>query len=190
MIGQDVNIFRYQPKRGIRGSVKQKRSLQVFTIPIGVGVNICCDLQKKTFTVSNFTFMITEKKTKYQKYITSQEWYDLKIDLLKIRGCKCEKCGKKKRPTGLHIHHLTYVRLFKEKAEDLLILCPTCHMKIHGLFKEKQKVKVLKSKSYKRRKNKKSPLKTRQHAERVANEKFTGAKRRRMKGKSLPAWQQ
>lgn len=93
----------------------------------------------------------TEWKLKYQEYIKSPEWYSLKLDLIKIRGCKCERCKKPKHATKLHVHHLTYERLFKEKAEDLMLLCAICHMKEHGLIKDKKPriKKVKKSKKTK-----------------------------------------
>lgn len=43
----------------------------------------------------------------------------------------------------LHIHHLTYERLFREEPKDLMIICAICHMKEHGLIKEKKKRKFI-----------------------------------------------
>lgn len=131
-------------------------------------------------------------KEKYEKYIISPEWYNLKIDLLEKRGCKCEKCGKPKKPTQLQIHHLTYERLYNELPEDLLILCAVCHMKEHGLIKEKKKRIYKKPKRKKKYHHKKTQgiAKKIYNRERQANDKFIGAKRRKMKGKSLPAWMQ
>jgi len=87
-------------------------------------------------------------KERYNQYIKSEEWYNLKIDLLEKRGCKCEKCGKKRRPTSLHIHHLTYERLYDELPTDLMIMCAICHMKEHGKIKPKKPVV---KKSYKKK---------------------------------------
>jgi hypothetical protein len=80
-------------------------------------------------------------KQKYLDYLKSEEWYNLKIDLLQNRGCKCEKCGTKKSPTMLQVHHKTYIRLYDELASDLILLCGVCHMKEHEIFKEKIKPK-------------------------------------------------
>lgn len=44
-----------------------------------------------------------------------------------MRGQHCEGCGVAKR---LQLHHLTYERLYDERPEDLLILCPLCHEKV------------------------------------------------------------
>lgn len=67
----------------------------------------------------------------YRQYIVSEEWAQVKIDLIQIRGCKCENCGKPRTPAGLDVHHLTYERLFEENPEDLILLCGGCHMQQH-----------------------------------------------------------
>jgi 5-methylcytosine-specific restriction endonuclease McrA len=69
---------------------------------------------------------------KYREYLQSDEWAQLKIDLFKDRGYKCEECGNKKR---LAIHHLTYENIYNENSEDLIILCEKCHKKAHGINK-------------------------------------------------------
>jgi hypothetical protein len=97
---------------------------------------------------------VSAHKQKYLDYIRSEEWFNLKIDLLQKRGCNCERCGKKKHPLKLQIHHKTYERLFNERESDLIIVCRICHMKEHGLIKEpkikkpKVKKKVKKPKKY------------------------------------------
>jgi len=78
-------------------------------------------------------------KLKYEAYINSAEWKELKIDLLQERGCKCERCGAKRTPTRLQVHHKTYERLYNELATDLVLLCGKCHMDAHGLIKPKPK---------------------------------------------------
>jgi DNA-binding transcriptional regulator YhcF (GntR family) len=89
---------------------------------------------------------------KYTAYLKSEEWRDLKIDLINKRGSKCEICGKSKVANKLHIHHLTYERIYHELPSDLQILCSVCHMKEHGLIKEK--VKREKAKKPKKQKQK------------------------------------
>ena len=43
---------------------------------------------------------------KYKAYLLSNEWKQIRIDLITIRGSKCEKCSKK--TNRLQVHHLTY----------------------------------------------------------------------------------
>lgn len=56
---------------------------------------------------------------------------------MKLADYECEWCSK--HMCELHIHHLTYVRIFKEKDSDVKVLCPTCHKwgdKIRKLIKD------------------------------------------------------
>lgn len=99
---------------------------------------------------------VTNHKKKYLDYIKSEEWLNLKLDIIQLRGCRCEKCGKPKEPNKLQLHHITYERLFNERAEDLKLLCPRCHQKEHKLPpKRKSRIKAnnvhkvrLKAKNY------------------------------------------
>lgn len=74
---------------------------------------------------------------KYKAYLLSDEWRNLKIDLIQQRGYKCERCNKKTKL--IQVHHLTYERIYNENQEDLILLCGICHQKAHGLIKEKVK---------------------------------------------------
>lgn len=47
----------------------------------------------------------------------------------KEKGKKCELCGSTKH---IHVHHLTYERLYDELIIDLQPLCRTCHEKNTG----------------------------------------------------------
>jgi hypothetical protein len=60
----------------------------------------------------------------YQRYLASREWA-LKREAVKKR-CNniCERCGV--NPVK-QVHHLTYIRLYKEKLEDLQGICKECH---------------------------------------------------------------
>ena len=88
--------------------------------------------------------------TKYLEYLNSKEWLDIRIDLLSIRGKRCENCGNDK--CILDIHHLTYKNIFNEEPEDLIILCRKCHKKEHSKKKELTLAqKVLKKKNRKKK---------------------------------------
>lgn len=111
------------------------------------------------YTVINTTVFMNQK---YKEYLQSEEWRELKIDLLQIRGCKCERCGRGRSPERLHVHHKTYARIFNELPSDLVILCGRCHLGEHidivpkkvlrsyGIIKPKKK----RSKKIKREKKK------------------------------------
>lgn len=63
----------------------------------------------------------------YNAYLQSKHWKEFRAKIIEERGC-CEKCGSTER---LHIHHVTYDNLGKEKPDDVMCLCNSCHYKIH-----------------------------------------------------------
>ena len=97
---------------------------------------------------------MTERKKKYLSYLQSKEWAEIKADILIIRGEKCERCGTKyKRPSSLHLHHLTYKNLYNEEPEDLELLCQKCHKREHYKPKKKKVVVAKKKKTKRKRRN-------------------------------------
>lgn len=78
---------------------------------------------------------------KYKKYLRSQEWINIKIDLIQTRGSKCERCGARRTATKLQLHHRTYETLFNESSNDLELLCGACHKREHGIGVKKIKKK-------------------------------------------------
>lgn len=69
----------------------------------------------------------------YRDYLDSEEWRELKLDLLMNRGCRCEECFDDKQPNELDVHHKTYERIFNELETDLILLCRRCHRLEHNL---------------------------------------------------------
>ncbi len=68
-------------------------------------------------------------KQKYHQYLKSQRWRG-KTNAVKSRDrWRCRRCGIKNK--SLHVHHLTYERIFKEPLTDLISLCRSCHAWIH-----------------------------------------------------------
>lgn len=65
----------------------------------------------------------------YHAYLKSPAWKARRLELIAVRGAKCEICASKGK---LHLHHLTYVRLYDELDTDLAVLCDECHMAVHG----------------------------------------------------------
>lgn len=64
---------------------------------------------------------------KYREYITSKEWWNLRMAFADSKGNKCERCGG----PGHHVHHKTYRNFRKETFDDLELLCRDCHEKEH-----------------------------------------------------------
>lgn len=61
-------------------------------------------------------------------YLKSNEWKTKRDLVMKFYNYKCSDCGE----VAKDVHHITYERIFKEKFEDLLPLCRSCHSKKHG----------------------------------------------------------
>ena len=69
----------------------------------------------------------------YKEYLKSEKWQKIRKTAFSQRGKKCEVCQSVK---SLHIHHLTYDRIFNESLSDLQILCRKCHEKVHDIQKK------------------------------------------------------
>lgn len=65
----------------------------------------------------------------YTAYLKSSWWKHRRSRSLQLANNTCVKCGWKDR---LHVHHLTYVRIGKERDSDLQVLCEYCHLTAHG----------------------------------------------------------
>ncbi len=70
--------------------------------------------------------MITPR---YEEYLSSDDWKDLKKKVIVRSKGKCEGCGDQ---TYLDVHHLTYERIGMELLTDLTAYCRDCHEKAHG----------------------------------------------------------
>ena len=65
-----------------------------------------------------------DSQEKYKLYICSREWNEKVRAVRKRSKGICERC--KNNPGG-QTHHLTYIRLYKERLSDLSDLCSGCH---------------------------------------------------------------
>ncbi len=70
----------------------------------------------------------------YQAYLQSEKWKATARDAKVSVGGRCQGCDRK--TWTLHVHHLTYERLGTEKATDLWVVCPSCHLKFHPHHKK------------------------------------------------------
>lgn len=84
-------------------------------------------------------------KIEYRNYLLSKEWFEIRNNLFKSRGKKCELCSS---TTRIEVHHKTYKNIFNEQLEDLQVLCSECHSDIHKVkgTKKPQKEKKTKKK--------------------------------------------
>ena len=66
---------------------------------------------------------------RWGRYMASREWGLLKRAVKDRADGVCERC----RDAAVeNVHHLTYVRKYQERLEDLLGLCRPCHEYLHG----------------------------------------------------------
>lgn len=73
-------------------------------------------------------------KTRYQSYLQSDHWQDLRSQALRRDGYRCVKCGYTKT---LQVHHLRYrYSPYASLLEDLMTLCDECHGLVHGITTE------------------------------------------------------
>ncbi len=69
-------------------------------------------------------------KEKYHAYLASHEWAVRKQAVRLRSNGMCERCRIAK---GTQTHHMTYIRLYNEKLEDLLHVCRPCHEFLSGV---------------------------------------------------------
>lgn len=65
----------------------------------------------------------------YAETMHSEQWRRRRARAIRRAGGKCQRCGSTER---LEAHHLTYVRLGREKPADLIVLCHACHQAEHS----------------------------------------------------------
>lgn len=68
-------------------------------------------------------------KKQYYKYLKSKTWLKKRNRVLRRDNYRCFICN---RQVPLHIHHLTYDRVFHELLSDLISLCSWCHANLHS----------------------------------------------------------
>jgi len=79
-------------------------------------------------------YVPSKRQVKYTEYRDSKHWKKTRGLILKLKGRKCEACGSVNK---IHVHHNNYENIGKETAEDLNILCGTCHSEFHKIHGSK-----------------------------------------------------
>ena len=64
----------------------------------------------------------------YVEYLDSPEWKAFRAAALKHAGYRCQRCGRARLPSKLHVHHIDYESLGQETFADVRVVCAdTCH---------------------------------------------------------------
>lgn len=69
-------------------------------------------------------------KSRYQLYIESPEFADIRSKVFWRDGHKCRACGSTE---SLQAHHLSYRNVYHEDLDDIICLCRTCHAAYHAV---------------------------------------------------------
>ena len=65
------------------------------------------------------------------KYREQPEWQVRRVQALTRARYKCQACSR--RDTPLDVHHNNYHNYGNERPADLVVLCRSCHQKVHGV---------------------------------------------------------
>lgn len=74
----------------------------------------------------------------YTEYLRTRHWRLVKARYKLGHRYRCVECGSREK--GLHLHHLTYANIGKEKDADLIYLCGECHVLEHKKWRTKKGV--------------------------------------------------
>lgn len=117
----------------------------------------------------------SKRKQEYDRYLNSGRWRANRQPALDRADGACEECGDHAKI--LHVHHLTYRRLFNELPEDLRVLCEDCHRLAH----EKARAERRKNRRPRQTKRATKPRKTRKKKARVVVHKSVFFRERQAK---------
>ncbi len=65
------------------------------------------------------------------KYREEPEWQVRRVQALTRAAYKCQTCSS--RDTMLDVHHNSYENYGDERPQDLVVLCRSCHQRVHGV---------------------------------------------------------
>lgn len=65
------------------------------------------------------------------QYLLSPEWAAKRRAALKVANYECQMCHS---AVDLHVHHINYKSLYREKPSDLTCLCSHCHTLVHNKY--------------------------------------------------------
>ena len=72
---------------------------------------------------------LTDAQIRYQQYLKTEHWQNLRNAALQRAGYRCQVCGNEYK---LQVHHNTYLNRGREEIYDLCVLCDECHNLFHN----------------------------------------------------------
>lgn len=79
----------------------------------------------------NIPQTFTEQIRRYEQYLKSDHWLELRKRKLMSVGFQCEDCGAE--TDDIQVHHSRYGNLVDVELPDLVALCRKCHSRRHGI---------------------------------------------------------
>jgi len=87
--------------------------------------------KKEPYNLDEYNRMVnTLKYIKYEDYLNTEHWLHFRREALKFYNNECAICGKK---YTLEVHHKTYDNRGRETFNDIIVLCDSCHKKVHEI---------------------------------------------------------
>lgn len=83
---------------------------------------------------------------RYQRYLKSPHWLKFRDAILMARSYRCEEEGCENN-RALHVHHLTYKRLGRERPEDVKVYCEFHHSLVDENHMKKSRYAFLKDRN-------------------------------------------
>lgn len=78
-------------------------------------------------------FFEKSRKKKYEDYLGSRQWEELRRMALERSDYKCDFCGEPYKA----VHHIEYPKKYRnDHIDNLLVVCGKCHAKLHGIRSE------------------------------------------------------
>lgn len=77
----------------------------------------------------------------HEAYLKTTYWYIVRTLAVVAGGYRCERCSlicdRASTKATIHVHNLGYMSKGEEQLGDFQLLCAHCHMREHGIKKEK-----------------------------------------------------
>ena len=70
-----------------------------------------------------------QRKEEYDRYMRSPAWTHIRFEVFRRDGYMCQWCHD--NPAS-QVHHKTYERFGRERLDDLIAVCTSCHEAYHG----------------------------------------------------------
>jgi len=99
--------------------------------------NVCAELnaKKNMFPIKDeeietiYNSLISHlQEMPYAQYLQTSHWINFRDKAIVNAGGRCQICADNRY---LHVHHRTYENRGKETFLDVVVLCNSCHVKIH-----------------------------------------------------------